>query len=509
MRYILFLLLFAVACDPSNKQQQPAGKPGNSDMPDKPSNSDMPNKPGKSDESSASKKNKPPKGATPESTELFTAVKGNDVAKVNQLLAQGVDVNARDESSYTPLRWAVLNGNKDIIKALLDKKANVNEKNANGETPLMLAVFLANPDAIDLLLAGGADVNAKSKDNFNALAIAGATGNNSIINKLIKGGADKDPEFMENLNTAHAFANSVDNSNVEKLLQGLGGGGRFRNEDKALKGANKLHLGAIFFDDPNLLNLLISQGADVSGKIEKSSGVLHSFLEKTPLFLALDFDHFPSAKLLVEKGAKVQEIAQGESLLEKAVKDYSYDALKFLVRNGVDLKREDYVYRKGFDEKKNANLLHISIENRNVAEDPRIVPLFTQFLIDHGVKIDGKNDKKETPLMLAVGKNCLYNDRNFEIIKVLVKNSANVKEKFKDVYGYGNIQYDDCSILASCIAQRNWPYVEVILQSQSADRKGQQCVDYANNKLTPLEVFNLQGADTSPEKTRVQNELMK
>jgi hypothetical protein len=54
---------------------------------------------------------------------LLYAVEKSDVAKVRNLLNQGVDPNATDAEGNTALKKATAGGHTEIIQALLDKGA--------------------------------------------------------------------------------------------------------------------------------------------------------------------------------------------------------------------------------------------------------------------------------------------------------------------------------------------------------------------------------------------------
>lgn len=82
---------------------------------------------------------------------LHDAAKTGDKAKVEALLAQGVNVNIKDSYGATPLHWAAYHGHKDVVKLLLAKGANVNAESSDG-TPLELATDKGHKDVVELLL---------------------------------------------------------------------------------------------------------------------------------------------------------------------------------------------------------------------------------------------------------------------------------------------------------------------------------------------------------------------
>ena len=77
------------------------------------------------------------------------------------LIAEGADVNAKDEDETTPLHYAAHRDRKEIAELLIAKGADVNAKDEDGVTPQHLAAELGHKEIVELLIAEGADVNAK------------------------------------------------------------------------------------------------------------------------------------------------------------------------------------------------------------------------------------------------------------------------------------------------------------------------------------------------------------
>ncbi len=143
---------------------------------------------------------------------LIAAVRQQDVRKVETLLAQGADANARDDVNYRPLPWALNaaspqpyvgptalmiaadEGALQITRRLLDHGADVNapggaagSMNANTcptsvadltptAFPLMEAVWGGNPAIVRLLLHRGASVNERDTLGHTALMYAPQAG---------------------------------------------------------------------------------------------------------------------------------------------------------------------------------------------------------------------------------------------------------------------------------------------------------------------------------------------
>ncbi len=133
---------------------------------------------------------------------LFKGTRYNDLNLVQEALAEGADVNAKNDIGKTPLNIIIdHNGfrsskNSDIvllkiIELLLKSGAHVNEKNNYGNTPLYSLIRLNyDPNIIEMLLNAGADINIGSSYEETigetALDVAKAKNNEKIIRLLTK-----------------------------------------------------------------------------------------------------------------------------------------------------------------------------------------------------------------------------------------------------------------------------------------------------------------------------------
>jgi len=95
-------------------------------------------------------------GPNPQEASLFKAAGGGDVAQVQQLLAQGVNVDARDANGDTALLWAADKGQAAAAQLLIADGANINAKGDRDLTALILAQDEGHPAVTKLLKDHGA-----------------------------------------------------------------------------------------------------------------------------------------------------------------------------------------------------------------------------------------------------------------------------------------------------------------------------------------------------------------
>ncbi len=122
------------------------------------------------------------------STPLHLAARNDHKDVAELLLANNVNVDAKNLNAQTPLDLAALGGHKDMVELLLANKADISARDGNGDTPLLYATD--DKDVVELLLHKKADINAKDNDGETALERAAATGRKEVVELLLAKGAD-------------------------------------------------------------------------------------------------------------------------------------------------------------------------------------------------------------------------------------------------------------------------------------------------------------------------------
>ncbi|MBR5705466.1 MAG: ankyrin repeat domain-containing protein [Deltaproteobacteria bacterium] len=131
-------------------------------------------------------------GALPAEDFLKVCAKGT-VQEVRQALAEGADVNARNDDGYTALMVAVYrNADPEVASALIAAGAVINARDAEGITPLIAAAMRnPNPEVIAALLAAEAQKNAVDGNGWSALMWAASSNPNpEVVSALLASGAD-------------------------------------------------------------------------------------------------------------------------------------------------------------------------------------------------------------------------------------------------------------------------------------------------------------------------------
>jgi ankyrin repeat protein len=249
-------------------------------------------------------------------TAIQWAAYRNDLEMANILIATGADVKHANRDGATPLWLAAENGSAPMIGKLLDAGANVNERTLNGETPLMMAARNGNITALKLLLDRKADPSLKENlRGTTALMWAVEQAHGEAVRILAERGADVNA--ASNPDTRNSRLNLAPTVQERILQDRLIAA--FANGEKV-----RLTPGGPLV---SLEDLADSYGQ--SGK--KDGGGL------TPLVYAAREGCFECAEILVEAGAKVNQVTTyGWSALLTATQNRHYKLAAYLLDHGAD-----------------------------------------------------------------------------------------------------------------------------------------------------------------------------
>jgi len=128
---------------------------------------------------------------------LHNAAANDQLGMVELLLAEGVDIDTRDEDGYTALTDAAMEGQQKIVIFLLERGADINARNNAGDSALDRAIQCGQEEIARILVDHGADFNTQSLDGYNALDLVTLRGQETIAQMLIDHGAENSAELED------------------------------------------------------------------------------------------------------------------------------------------------------------------------------------------------------------------------------------------------------------------------------------------------------------------------
>jgi len=103
---------------------------------------------------------------------LLMAAEKGDTGKVRALIAEGADVNARDELLWTPLMRAAAKGHTETAETLIALGAGVDAQDNVSWTALFHASFNGHTETAEMLINRGAVVNKRDAGKRTPLSWA-------------------------------------------------------------------------------------------------------------------------------------------------------------------------------------------------------------------------------------------------------------------------------------------------------------------------------------------------
>lgn len=139
------------------------------------------------------------------------------------LVEKGASLDATNQIGCTPLHLVVQIENAiKVTKHFLSKGANVNARDGHGNTPLHLAAELGNTQAVQCLLEKGAQVNIKNNDQSRTPLHCAIFFNQLAVVKLL---LEKNPDLnlrensgLDAFGCAQIYAKTGENSEMIKII---------------------------------------------------------------------------------------------------------------------------------------------------------------------------------------------------------------------------------------------------------------------------------------------------
>ena len=123
---------------------------------------------------------------------FLTAAAENDSVAVQELLAQGVDIESHDANGRSALLLATHHNAIDVARILIDTGANVNAMDNITDSPYLYAGAEGRLEILRMALAHGADLASVNRYGGTALIPAAHHGHVETVRELLKTGIDID-----------------------------------------------------------------------------------------------------------------------------------------------------------------------------------------------------------------------------------------------------------------------------------------------------------------------------
>ncbi len=241
-----------------------------------------------------------------------------------------------------PLHWAVYEKDIEAVKSILKSFIDINAKNIIGFTPLFYAVIANNESLVKLLLNSGAQVNVKD--------MIGAT-------PLHYAAFEATPEIVKLLIIKEANRNARDNNRYTPLFY------------------------AVIGDKPNNVRFLL-KFLDIEVNDKDKTGLI-------PLLWAITNKHHEIAEILIDNGARINELSQKfETPLFQAVHIGDLAMVKKLIDYKTDINK---FYN--YSPLQEALIRYNAVKNKKESGDPQAFYEIIKLLIDHGAALDVPSQK--------------------------------------------------------------------------------------------------------------------
>jgi len=209
-----------------------------------------------------------------------------------EILAQGADIDARDEMGRTPLQVAAAKGETELVQFFLSQGAHVDLQDRAKDTPLHAAAENGRSGVAAALLIAGADPNARGRGWLTPLQKVAMS--RPLWERMGVDVSEDDGFGRDYLETARVLLSNGADANL-----------RAEHWDTALHFAARN-------GDEDLAELLVEHGGDVNARRDNGSTPLHEVSSFNPFGMmarrdeANGRDHYRgTAAVLVAGGANV------------------------------------------------------------------------------------------------------------------------------------------------------------------------------------------------------------
>lgn len=118
----------------------------------------------------------------PAFAKIFNAAGDGKLHLVKKYIERdGMDVDVRNRHGYTPLGYAVSDGNMALVDYLIGRGADVNARSIDGLTPVLMAASKNHAAVVRRLLEAGANPRSRTKTGLTLRKIAEFNSAHAVI----------------------------------------------------------------------------------------------------------------------------------------------------------------------------------------------------------------------------------------------------------------------------------------------------------------------------------------
>lgn len=194
---------------------------------------------------------------------------------ITLLIKYGAKINISNMLGQSPLMYACMSGNKEMVRFLISCGADVNQRDITGATPLLRTIIKekikslvdnykldTEVDIVKILLESGADIDVRDIFGANAVIDACIENKDKILRLLLKAGANPNSKIIPNklnrYNNSTAIIVACMEGHKEIVETLIKAGADVNATDKF--GTSALYT-AVFNERPDIVQLLITAGA--------------------------------------------------------------------------------------------------------------------------------------------------------------------------------------------------------------------------------------------------------
>ncbi|XP_045778689.1 uncharacterized protein LOC123876461 isoform X3 [Maniola jurtina] len=231
-------------------------------------------------------------------------------------------LNVQDDTGYTPLHHACLNGHTEVVRLLLSAGASPSVVDKTGASPLHLAAWKGDSAIVTMLLAHNPPVNIDlvTANQETPLIMAAQYGSVNVVAQLVDRGADVTLRNVKDESALDLAAQYGRLPTVKHLLAThptLVHQYKYPNWRVHKFYSTPLHRAAKN-GHVEVVQLLLAAGIDPN--IRTNSG--------TPLHEAACFGKASVVRILLEAGADLNEVDGRDKTVEELLADYSEEATR-------------------------------------------------------------------------------------------------------------------------------------------------------------------------------------